>query len=150
MISPARRLPVGRLEPEPFNLLCQWSVAGDVFEQGSEAYALGNYEEAVERFEHSYGLSNRTALLFNLGQAYAKWYDVSQDVEHIRKAKKLFENYIIFLDSQEQPDAEERTGRIPGTFGELVDRWMDRVRLRGPGRRYGDALDRGLPPRFLS
>lgn len=76
------------------------------FDAGAEAYALGNYEQAVAKFERSYGLSHEPALLFNLGQAYAKWYDVSQDPAHLRKAKKLFENYVVFLRSQDELDTK--------------------------------------------
>ncbi len=95
-------------EPEPESTSEIQLEAKTAFERGSQAYALGNYEEAVASFERSYQLSSRPELLFNLGQAYAKWYDMSQDVAHLRKAKQLFENYIVFLDSRESADGEAR------------------------------------------
>ncbi len=43
-----------------------------------------------------------------------------------REAEGRF--WILYAKAGE-PDVEERTGRIPGTFGEFVDRWgMERKR----------------------
>lgn len=80
------------------------------YKAGSDAYALGNYEEAVGHFERAFELSNKPALLFNLGQAYTRWYDISNDIEHLKKARRLYENYVLNigatqLDEQEQADA---------------------------------------------
>lgn len=65
------------------------------FRAGSDAYALGNYEEAVKHFERAYQLTHRADLLFNLGQSYTRWYDISNDVEHLKKARRLYENYVL-------------------------------------------------------
>jgi tetratricopeptide (TPR) repeat protein len=80
------------------------------YRAGSDAYALGNYEEAVLHFERAYELSQEPALLFNLGQSYTRWYDISNDVEHLKKARRLYENYVLnvgstHLDEQGQADA---------------------------------------------
>lgn len=80
------------------------------YRAGSDAYALGNYEEAVLHFERAYELSQEPALLFNLGQSYTRWYDISNDVEHLKKARRLYENYVLNvgatqLDEQGQADA---------------------------------------------
>jgi len=74
--------------------------AAEAFRKGSKAYEMGNYEEAVLLFERSYELSASADLLFNLGQAYARWYEIAHDVEHLRKALKLFENYIKRLEAE--------------------------------------------------
>src|SRR5262249_4228077 len=50
-----------------------------LFEEGSEAYNLGKFDVAIERFEAAYNLSHATALLYNLGQAYSKRYEVDPD-----------------------------------------------------------------------
>lgn len=80
------------------------------YKSGSDAYALGNYEVAVKHFERAYELSQEPALLFNLGQSYTRWYDISNDVEHLKKARRLYENYVLnvgstSLDEQGQADA---------------------------------------------
>lgn len=81
--------------------------AKQAYREGSKAYAMGNYEEAVERFERSYALSQRPELLYNLGQAYARWYELSQDVAHLRKSARLYKNYLQYLD-QTDGDAAAR------------------------------------------
>lgn len=65
------------------------------YRAGSDAYALGKYEIAVGHFERAYELSHEPALLFNLGQSYTRWYDISNDVEHLKKARRLYENYVL-------------------------------------------------------
>lgn len=84
--------------------------AKNEYRAGSDAYALGNYEKAVSHFERAYELSQEPALLFNLGQSYTRWYDISGDVEHLKKARRLYENYVLNvgatgLDEQGQADA---------------------------------------------
>lgn len=80
------------------------------YRAGSDAYALSNYEEAVSHFERAYELSQEPALLFNLGQSYTRWYSISNDVEHLKKARRLYENYVLnvgatSLDEAGQADA---------------------------------------------
>jgi len=79
------------------------------YQLGTHAYALGNYDQAVLHFERSYELSDRPELLFNIGQAYAQWYTLSGDPAQLRKARKLFQNYIKFLDANAGGDPEART-----------------------------------------
>lgn len=69
------------------------------YKAGGDAYALGNYETAIGHFERAYELSGEPALLFNLGQAYTRWYDIDNDVEHLKKARRLYENYDLNLDA---------------------------------------------------
>lgn len=71
---------------------------------GGREYALGNYETAVSHFERSFELSQRAELLFNIAQSYARWYEISDDIEHLRKADRLYKNYVAFLDSDPDPD----------------------------------------------
>ncbi|MBK8261695.1 MAG: hypothetical protein IPK80_10185 [Nannocystis sp.] len=84
------------------------SEAQREYQLGTHAYALGNYDQAVLHFERSYELSDRPELLFNIGQSYAQWYTLSGDPAQLRKARKLFQNYIKFLDASEGDDAEAR------------------------------------------
>jgi hypothetical protein len=82
------------------------------YRAGGDAYALGNYEEAIQHFERAYELSGAVELLFNLGQSYTRWYDISNDVEHLKKARRLYENYVLNVDAtglDEQGIADART-----------------------------------------
>ena len=88
------------------------------YRRGEQAYALGNYEQAVRHFEHSYELSNFADLLYNLGMAYAQWHGLDGDVGHLRKAKRLFQNYTKRLaenpemDQSQRDEAEAQVARI--------------------------------------
>jgi tetratricopeptide (TPR) repeat protein len=115
------------------------------WDAGSNAYALGNYEEAVGHFERSYELSREPAILDNLGQAYRRWYDISQDPGHLRKAKKLWENFLLYLDSgaagEDAPQAKDETRERISE----VDRLLAEID-RGKGNKGGneDKDDRPL------
>jgi tetratricopeptide (TPR) repeat protein len=100
------------------------------YRAGSDAYALGNYEEAVRHFERSYELSQQPALLFNLGQSYTRWYDISNDVEHLKKARRLYENYVLnvgatHLDEQGQADARADAQRRITEVDRLIAKHQD-------------------------
>jgi tetratricopeptide (TPR) repeat protein len=78
------------------------------YRRGEQAYALGNYEQAVRHFERSYQLSNFAELLYNLGKAYAQWYDLNHDLGLLRKAKRLFQNYTKRLTENPEMDQSQR------------------------------------------
>lgn len=63
------------------------------YREGSDLYEVGKYPEAIERFQRAWELSKEEQLLYNLGQAYWKWFDVDPDVEHLRQAALFFRNY---------------------------------------------------------
>jgi len=81
--------------------------AAAAFLEGSKYYELGQYPKAIERFEHAWELSNEPLLLFNLGQANWKWFDVDPDAEHLRRAKQSFENYDKRMRGSEGYDTTE-------------------------------------------
>ncbi len=100
------------------------------YRAGSDAYALGNYEEAVLHFERAYELSQEPALLFNLGQSYTRWYDISNDIEHLKKARRLYENYVLnvgatHLDEQGQADARADAQRRITEVDRLIAKHQD-------------------------
>lgn len=88
------------------------------YQKGEQAYALGNYESAVRHFERSYELSNLPDLLYNLGMSYAQWFGLSSDLNHLRKAKRLFQNYVKRLaenpamDQSQRAEAEAHVAKI--------------------------------------
>lgn len=63
------------------------------YREGSDLYELGKYAEAVERFQRAWELSKEEQLLYNLGQANWKWFDVDPDIDHLRQAALFFRNY---------------------------------------------------------
>src|SRR5262249_18392557 len=85
-----------------------------LFEEGSEAYNLGKFDVAIERFEAAYNLSHATALLYNLGQAYSKRYEVDPDPGFLRQARVLYLNFAKISEAagEDARDARERITAI--------------------------------------
>lgn len=81
------------------------------YRAGSDAYALGNYEAAVAHFERSYQLTHQPELLFNLGQSYTRWYDISNDLEHLKKARRLYENYVLNVGATDMDEEQQAQAR---------------------------------------
>ena len=78
------------------------AAAKELYEDGRKAFRLGRYQEAVTKFEEAYAASDNALLLYNIGLAYWRWYGVSKDVEHLRKAKIVLQNFV--LEAQRDPD----------------------------------------------
>ena len=67
--------------------------AAEAFRKGGDLYELGKYPEAVEKFQLAWELSHEVQLLYNIGQAYWKWFDVDPNIDHLRQARLFFNNY---------------------------------------------------------
>lgn len=106
--------PVGAAAPAEAPAADAKAEAKRLFDEGSEAYNLGNFEVAIERFEAAYGLTRANPLLYNIAQAYTKRYELDQEPAHLRKAKVLFENFAKISESSgEDPrDARARAAAI--------------------------------------
>ncbi len=87
----------------PLEAHAQAEAPGDeearaLFRAGRAAFDEGRYEAALERFEQSYALSERPALLYNIGQA-------ADRLRHDDRAVDAFERYL----AETEPDAPNRT-----------------------------------------
>ena len=73
-----------------------------LFEAGRTAYDAGRYQESLDHFQRAYELSQRAALLYNVGQA----------ADRLRKdelALDAFERYLAALpEADNRPAVEER------------------------------------------
>lgn len=88
--GPAEGLPEGLvLDPAEADR----ANAEAAYREGSDFYEVGKYAEAVERFQRAWELSKEEQLLYNLGQANWKWFDVDPNVDHLRQAALFFRNY---------------------------------------------------------
>ena len=98
-------------------------AAQEAYHEGSQAYALGHFAEAVIAFERSYSLAERPELLYNIGQSYAEWYAQSEEVSHLRKARTLFQNYVKFLqgEGREQAEIDEAEAAVAEVEALLAD-----------------------------
>ena len=70
-------------------------------------YELGQYAEAIAKFEEAWKLSPEPQLLFNLGQAQRRWFDVDPNIDHLRKSRTYFENYDKRLKSEPSYSRQE-------------------------------------------
>lgn len=120
--------------------------AKQAFEAGSREYKLGNYEQAVALFERSYELSERPALLFNIAQAYARKYEIDDDVENLRKAKKLYANFIVDMEAAGEldPEAKADAERLSAEVDAQIEAHEQRVRTSGRGKSRDRDDDRPL------
>lgn len=104
-----------------------------LYDQGKKAYRLSHYEEAVAKWEKSYALSGNALLLYNIGLAYKEWYGVSTDVNHLRKAKAVFQNYAREAARNPDMDPGEAEGQAKQQIDEidvLLDKIEEEERLR--------------------
>lgn len=82
-------------------------AARDAYAEGEKAYRLGKFDEAAVAFERAYELSGLLPdILYNIGLSHLRWYDVDPDVAHLRKAKVVFQNYVIEI--QKNPELGDR------------------------------------------
>jgi tetratricopeptide (TPR) repeat protein len=79
--------------------------ARQLYLEGDEAYAAGDYELAVARFARAYELSGRPALLFNLGNAYERMGAFKEAAEALRR-------YLEGPDARDREAVELRIARL--------------------------------------
>ncbi len=106
-------LPAPALAEDPS---AEETEARKMYSEGESAYRLGRFEEAAVKFERAYELSHLPGLLYNIGLSYKRKYDLSTDVADLRKAKTVFENYLIELARDpELGDREEAENLVAET-----------------------------------
>lgn len=69
-----------------------------LYQQGEEAYWLGDFALAVEKFEAAYAASRLPGLLYNVGLAYLRRFEISSDVADLQRARAVLRNYSIELE----------------------------------------------------
>ena len=87
------------------------AVARGLFQAGRASYDAGKYEDALKYFQQAYDLSQRAALLYNIGQAADRLH---QD----RKTLEAFRLYLQLV--PEAPNRAEVEGRLR-TLERLVE-----------------------------
>jgi hypothetical protein len=69
------------------------ATAESLYEAGEQAYWLGDFRRAVQLFEAAYARSGLPALLYNVGLATMRRYELTQDPEDLRRARAVLTNY---------------------------------------------------------
>ncbi|MCH9680140.1 MAG: hypothetical protein K0V04_01800 [Deltaproteobacteria bacterium] len=83
-----------------------------LYEEGKKAYRLGRFGEAVQKWEKAYDLSERSLLLYNISLAYKGLYGISGDVDDLRKAKAVMNNFFIIAKADPEIDPDDAQDRI--------------------------------------
>jgi hypothetical protein len=76
-----------------------------LYQEGAKDYRLGRFAEAVKKWEEAYDKSERPLLLYNISLAYKGLYGITGDVNDLRKARAVMDNFLIV--AQADPDVEE-------------------------------------------
>lgn len=92
----------------------------DLYYKGAAHYSAADYGEAIDKFTQALDLAGRqgtqpgvrAALLFNLGRAHTRAYDVDGDVRHLRQAVDIHRRFIeetetLGLEVPDQVEAAE-------------------------------------------
>jgi tetratricopeptide (TPR) repeat protein len=117
------------------------------YETGKKAYRLGQFDEAALSFESAYEKSGLPDILYNIGLSHMRWYDVDPNIGHLRKARVVFQNYVIEI--QKNPDlgdleeAEELINQIDAKIAEHEDKASSSDGGGGGGGGGGDDGGRG-------
>lgn len=76
-----------------------------LYQEGAKDYRLGRFAEAVKKWEEAYDKSERPLLLYNISLAYKGLYGITGDINDLRKARAVMNNFLIV--AQTDPDVEE-------------------------------------------
>ena len=77
----------------PASELAPEASAEALYNAGEQAYWLGDFRRAVDLFEAAYARSGLPALLYNVGLATMRRYELTQDPEDLRRARAVLTNY---------------------------------------------------------
>jgi tetratricopeptide (TPR) repeat protein len=92
------------------------------YAKGEKAYRLGQFDDAAIAFEKAYEKSGLPDILYNIGLSHLRWYDVDPDIAHLRKAKVVFQNYVIEIQKNpELGDLEEAETLIKQIDEKMVE-----------------------------
>lgn len=64
------------------------------FQAGAQAYAVGEFETAIQAFEQAYQLVPRPAVLFSIAQAERKQYFLDHKQAHLLRAIDFYRRYL--------------------------------------------------------
>lgn len=92
--------PPGTVTPGPVDPMVE---ARKLYDAGQKAYELTDYDVAIEKFKAAYELIRSSSdpaapeilgnVIFNLAVVYERSYEVSPDVERLRRARVMYRQY---------------------------------------------------------
>jgi hypothetical protein len=100
--------------------------AKEYFRAGAQAYAVGEFDAAVQAFEQAYALAPRPAVLFSIGQAERRQYFLDHQRPHLERAIEMFRKYL-----EQDPQASRRVDAVQA-LSELEPLLVQTVPARAP------------------
>jgi tetratricopeptide (TPR) repeat protein len=123
------------------------SLARIEYEKGEKAYRLGQFQDAAVAFEKAYEKSGLPDILYNIGLSHRRWYDVDPDVAHLRKARVVFQNYIIEIQKNpELGDLAEAEAMIQQIDEKIAAHEEANRPVTTPDEPKGEPIDLGPDP----
>ena len=94
--------------------------AKQLYNQGEAAFMSGNYADAATLFEKAYAESKKPALLWNVAQAQRRQYDIDKDINRLRRARLVYENFAAASpDDKSKEDAAREEAALDAMLKEI-------------------------------
>jgi len=106
-----------------------------LYEEGQLAYRRGSFGEAVQKWEKSFELSERSLLLYDISLALEMRYESSGDVDDLLKARSVLERFLTIAEANPhvaEGDAKERIADLDARIAELEANPRPRRRTAEP------------------
>lgn len=94
--------------------------AETLYKQGEQAYWLGDFNLAVDRFEAAYAASRLPALLYNVGLAYLRRHELSRDARDLHRAGAVLRNYAIELEKDPSLGQADNVPKLLAQIDQLL------------------------------
>lgn len=99
----------------------------ELYEEGRKDYRLGRFKEAIDKWEEAYAIAELPLLLYNIALAYRQLYDVSADVEDLRKGKVVLKNFLVV--AERDPDVDPADAKL---LMEEIDKLLENAESESP------------------
>jgi hypothetical protein len=88
--------------------------AARLIEEAERAYRVRDFGTTIERLDRAYRLTGATALLYDLGDAHARYYELDRNPDHLRQARAFFRTYARRAEAAklDPGDARERVAAL--------------------------------------
>jgi tetratricopeptide (TPR) repeat protein len=99
--APPQPGPAGGAEPQAA------SSAEALYEAGEQAFGLGDFDLAIQKFEAAYAASKLVVILYNVGLSHMRRFELSGDRKDLLRARAVLRNYVLALEADPslgQPD----------------------------------------------
>jgi tetratricopeptide (TPR) repeat protein len=88
------------------------------YSDGETAFRLGNFDEAVKKFEEAYRLIRFPTILYDIAQSYRRSYERDKNIDHLRRALDMYKSFLRDAPStaKQRPIAERLVPELEKTI----------------------------------